>query len=698
MAILTKVYLQDILKEKGLKLALIIIISLVIINVVLVLNYSRSIIESSETQKKIDLVKQGLNKVDKYMRQGEIGALGYILKQQKSKLYPINNATDNYSKNFDNLEINLESIGYDVAQMKPARAANEAYMQTLRTIIDLCDQDLIEEATGLFDEDRGMITWKRMVPFFDSSADYVDQLGNKSEKTYKKAVNSILLTQIFLILISIPILTITYQKISKDNSFKKRIFEKIDSSNKNYLFNDGKSMLHQDEDLITQDLISNLKKASIFINQIATGNYEISWEGLNKSNKSLNKDNIAGELMTMRDRMQKAKKEDDIRIWTNEGLSNFSDLLRNNQDNLEKLSDELISNIVQYLNAQQGGLFFVEEDENHVKYLKLMGCYAYQRKKFLEKRVEIGQGMVGQCFLEGETTYITNIPEEYVNITSGLGDTNPNALLIVPLMVNEDVVGVIEIASIKSIDKHEIMFLQRLSENIASSIASVKANENTKVLLEISQQQAEEMRAQEEEMRQNMEELQAAQEQMSRKNEEIENLLKQASENEESMKMNLKALEELQEEAAKKNQQLQEEKNKLEFQDAILSTLLEMTTERITVKDKKGYYLKLSKSKYQGLLDKGIKEIIGQSDREIFGEEHYHKSLLVEQNIMRSQQAVYNVEEQIKLSEDVTIWGATSRAALKDKKGQVLGTVVITKDITKEKKYEEELNKLKSKS
>ena len=201
MAILIKEYLQNILKEKGLRLTLIIMISVVTLNVVLVLNYRRIIIDSSETQKKIDLVKEGLNMVDNYILQGDIGARGYIIKQHNSILYPINNALENYGKNFDNLERNLSSIGYDVTQLKPARAANDNYMQTLSTIIDLCNQGLIEDATNLFAEDRGIVTWERMVPFFDSSAQYITNLGNKSEEDYKKAINSILVTQIILILI-----------------------------------------------------------------------------------------------------------------------------------------------------------------------------------------------------------------------------------------------------------------------------------------------------------------------------------------------------------------------------------------------------------------------------------------------------------------------------------------------------------------
>ena len=371
--------------------------------------------------------------MDNYIRQGDIGARGYILKQDYRILYPINNALDNYEQNFDSLRINLEAIGYDVKKMEPAFAANKEYMQTLKTIIDLCDMGNIEEATELFAEDKGIITWERMVPFFDSSAEYYNNLAKKSEDEYKNAINQILLIQIILILIAFPILVLAYRKIYNDNKFRKSIFSMIDESNKNYLFDDGNSEEILNADNVSSKLINNLKKASNFIKNISSGNYNIDWEGMEGKVRELNNESIAGELITMRDQMQKAKLEDDIRIWINEGLSKFADLIRKYQNNLTDLSDDLISNIVQYLNAQQGGLFFLNDDRPDEKYLELVGCYAYQRKKFLDKKVELGQGLVGQCFLEGETTYLTNIPGNYVNITSGLGETNPNTLLIVPL-------------------------------------------------------------------------------------------------------------------------------------------------------------------------------------------------------------------------------------------------------------------------
>jgi len=227
--------------------------------------------------------------------------------------------------------------------------------------------------------------------------------------------------------------------------------------------------------------------------------------------------------------IEETRVEDKKREWTNNGLAKFADILRAQNNDIQKSYDAIITNLVKYLEANQGGLFVVEGEEDS-KFIELKSYYAYERKKFLEKRIEIGEGLIGQCYLEKDIVFLTKVPENFVNITSGLGEATPRCVLLVPLMLNDEVFGVIELATFKPFEQYQIDFLRKVGENTASTISNLKINERTRLLLEESQQQSEEMRSQEEEMRQNMEELSATQEEMARRQQEVEEALEEMKE------------------------------------------------------------------------------------------------------------------------------------------------------------------------
>ena len=120
---------------------------------------------------------------------------------------------------------------------------------------------------------------------------------------------------------------------------------------------------------------------------------------------------------------------------------------------------------------------------------------------------------------------MTDVPQTYIQISSGTGEARPRCLLIVPLIIEDKVLGIIELASFNTLDTYKITFVETLGQSIASTLQSVRINIKTQQLLNRSQQQAEELAAQEEEMRQNMEELQATQEESSRKGSEMQSYI-----------------------------------------------------------------------------------------------------------------------------------------------------------------------------
>ncbi|HRE67687.1 MAG: PAS domain S-box protein [Cytophagales bacterium] len=259
-----------------------------------------------------------------------------------------------------------------------------------------------------------------------------------------------------------------------------------------------------------ESMLTGLKAKVEFAENIGKGNYDSKFELLSED------DTMGDALIQMRSNLKQAAEDDRKRNWATEGLAKFADILRSRNDNLSELSDNITSNLVKYMNANQGALFLINDDNQNDSFIELVACYAYNRKKYLNKRIELGEGITGQCILEKDTIYMSDVPDDYLRITSGLGEALPRNLLIVPLKLDESIFGVVEIASFQIIEPYQIEFVEKLGESIASTISSVKVNSRTKKLLEETQVQAEQMRAQEEEMRQNMEELSATQEEMQR--------------------------------------------------------------------------------------------------------------------------------------------------------------------------------------
>ncbi|MDN5203811.1 PAS domain S-box protein [Fulvivirgaceae bacterium BMA10] len=233
-------------------------------------------------------------------------------------------------------------------------------------------------------------------------------------------------------------------------------------------------------------------------------------------------DEIGKSLVELGEKQQQQKEAEFKRHWKTEGLARFSEILRTNEQDLKDLSFRILCNLVKYVNANQGG-FFIEEEKEGVRFLELSACFAYDSKKFVEKHISEGQGLIGQSMLEKDVIHVTDIPTDYVSITSGLGESTPTNLIIIPLMLNDKFYGAFELASFESFEEYQIDFLKEVATNIASAIATVKTNGHTQKLLDESQSLAAELRSTEEEMRQNMEELQATQEEMRRKQTETEN-------------------------------------------------------------------------------------------------------------------------------------------------------------------------------
>lgn len=229
---------------------------------------------------------------------------------------------------------------------------------------------------------------------------------------------------------------------------------------------------------------------------------------------------LQSRLKDNRELEKATRKEESRRNWTSEGLAKFGDLLRTHSSDRDKLAAVVISTLVRYLEINQGGFFIIEEVTGK-KYIRMIGCHAYERDKFPDKRIDWGEGLIGAVAIEKKSYYTDKIPENYLTLTSGLGRSNPRFLLIVPLVVNDEVYGVFELASFSEIEDHKIQFIERVAENTATTLNIMESTMRTEHLLKETQDQASMLTQQEEKVRRNIEELKQTQLEAARQSEQF---------------------------------------------------------------------------------------------------------------------------------------------------------------------------------
>jgi putative methionine-R-sulfoxide reductase with GAF domain/CHASE3 domain sensor protein len=387
---------------------------------------------------------------------------------------------------------------------------------------------VMEVILTIDDQEKNLLEMNTLVeneitPRAKSIIEKLEKVENYKRQEKEKAQSSIIksfsnLTKQIYVLIGLVTLLGIFIAFTLTNNIVQPInyINKVISQlGKGELPEDKKTKFRRDEigqiAASVDNLIKGLRSTSQFAENIGKGLYDAEFSPLSEN------DVLGNALIEMRNNLKKVDEEDFVRNWTSEGLTTFADILRKNNDDINRLADAIISELIKKLKANQGGLFIVTKDESTgEEYLKLEACYAWDKKKYLEQKIYLGDGLTGQAWQEQATIYLTEVPNDYITITSGLGKTNPRSILIVPLKANDEVFGVVEIASISELEKYKIEFVERVGESIASTIATAKNTEQTAKLLEESKMLTEQMKAQEEEMIQNMEELQATQEEMER--------------------------------------------------------------------------------------------------------------------------------------------------------------------------------------
>ncbi len=259
-------------------------------------------------------------------------------------------------------------------------------------------------------------------------------------------------------------------------------------------------------------------KAVKIAGSLARGKLTETFEEDNELMQSLG--NLQKNLKEKIELEQVREKENRIRNWNAEGMAKFGSILRENRHDLEELSFLLTKELVNYLGANQGGLFITEEEGNN-KVLRMLACYAYDRRKFPNNKIPWNEGVIGSVVREKKSLYLSDLPDNYLTITSGLGKANPRYLLLTPLVHNEEVKGLIEIASFTEMKKFELKFVEQVSAIIAMTLENISSSLKTEKILKENRLQAQKLALHEERAQQSMAELKSTQEKAAKQAEKF---------------------------------------------------------------------------------------------------------------------------------------------------------------------------------
>ncbi len=228
------------------------------------------------------------------------------------------------------------------------------------------------------------------------------------------------------------------------------------------------------------------------------------------------KDNINQMIANLRETTLKNAEQD----WLKTNLAKFTQMLQGKKD-LLTVSRQILAELAPVVSAQQGVFYLMTHSGDQPK-LRLLASYAHRDREGAVTEFALGESLIGQCALEKERILLTNVPPDYIQINSGLGESPPLSIIVLPVVFENAVKGVIELASFEKFNATHLAFLEQLTESIGIVLNTIEANTRTEDLLTQSQSLAQELQSQQEELRNTNEELEDKATLLVRQNEEVE--------------------------------------------------------------------------------------------------------------------------------------------------------------------------------
>jgi HAMP domain-containing protein/CheY-like chemotaxis protein/signal transduction histidine kinase len=267
-------------------------------------------------------------------------------------------------------------------------------------------------------------------------------------------------------------------------------------------------------------LAANLTNQMRAIGEVATavtrGDLSRSIQVEARGEMSYLKDNINEMIRNLKETTQKNAQQD----WLKTNLARFTRLLQGQRD-LGAVTKLILSELAPLITAHHGVFYMMDSEGNDAR-LRLIASYGYRSSRKLPTSFLPGEGLVGQCALEKTRIWLTDVPRDYIQVSSGLGAAVPTNIVVLPILFEQQVKAVIEIASLDRFTETHLSFLDQLMESIGVVLNTIEANSRTESLLTQSQSLAQELQQTNQELAEKARLLSEQNIEVERKNREVE--------------------------------------------------------------------------------------------------------------------------------------------------------------------------------
>ncbi len=390
-----------------------------------------------------------------------------------------------------------------------------------------------------------------------------------------------------------------------------------------------------------------LKSVIFFVRQIGEGKFNAEYKLKSKN------DRIGNFLIATQDNLRKIQqdrenkdKEVTRRLWIQSGITKVGEILQKKYKDYKELTDVIIKFLVKYLEIPQSAIFVSEFEDEKIKHLKLTSSYAYQKVRTEDLTFELGESLVGRCALEKKIIAITDLPKSYTVISSGLGEETPGYLILLPLIYDEQVLGVLEITAFKILPTYKREFLEVIAERLAAEFQNIANDIKTALILKKLEEQTSQIIEKDAQAMQFFEKLEQT----------TDNLQQQEFRNKEIIKA---------------------------IAQIVPVTIFNMKSEIIDLNEKE---LELLEGKREDYIGKKHAEVIPSNQEDDESLKYLWQNL---------RQGHFCKRERHILTENKEVWTEENFIPIKDNRGHFNQVINIGLDITERRKLQDQLDELK---